>query len=224
MTNIHKLAGLRSILSREEFIRDLGAFAVLVRLDERGGRDEPAPWAFHGGDRPLSELMNEADTISSEESDDDVAIQGAVPKKSAFGGKDDDVTLTSGAPPLAIPPARGQASVHLAKLPPGKVQGDIVVGRADACDVVIPERSVSKRHAKLVVKEGPLAAGAGGVAPKTFTIIDVGSSNGVAVNGRRAKTGEPMPLHSGDVVELGDIVVLFLDAPGFYEHLPKMAG
>ena len=201
-SSVERWVERRATTDREAFVRGLGGVGVLVRLDERGGRDEPAPWAFHGGS--IHELMSEADTISADEDEDDVLIR----PRPTF--KTDEVTLTSAQAPLSVPAARGQATVHVVPAP--KAGGEVVIGRAQGCDVVVPERSVSKRHAKIVA------------AADGLRVVDLGSSNGLAVNGKRKDPGAPAPLRSGDVVEFGDVSTLFLDPATFWDHLPKMAG
>lgn len=64
----------------------------------------------------------------------------------------------------------------------------IVVGREATCDIVIPDRQVSRRHARLT--------------PSTNGIIleDLGSKNGTHFNGKRAQ--KPVILQDGDVVQI----------------------
>lgn len=81
--------------------------------------------------------------------------------------------------------------------------GKSTIGRTGANDVVLEDLGVSKRHAELVVADG------------SWTVVDVGSTNGTFVNGVRvdpfAKTG--IPVESGDVLRLGfvDCVVACQD-------------
>ena len=64
---------------------------------------------------------------------------------------------------------------------------DVVVGRNEACDVVLKSSGVSGKHARLCVKEGRLS------------IEDLGSTNGTFVNGERV--AKPTPLENGDRVK-----------------------
>jgi len=66
-----------------------------------------------------------------------------------------------------------------------------VIGRDDACNLVLDDAQVSRRHAYLI--ETP----AGEVE-----VGDLGSSNGTRVNGRRIE--QPMQLKPGDTLEVGD--------------------
>ncbi len=69
------------------------------------------------------------------------------------------------------------------------------VGRSRNCDVVLEDTGVSRRHAEL--RPGP----------EGWMIEDLGSTNGVLVNG--IQIGGPHPLDSGDRIELGSIEAVF---------------
>ena len=69
------------------------------------------------------------------------------------------------------------------------------IGRSRDCDIVLDDTGISRRHAEI------RPAGGG------WEIEDLGSTNGVLVNG--AQIGGPEPLHPGDVIELGSTEVLF---------------
>jgi predicted component of type VI protein secretion system len=68
--------------------------------------------------------------------------------------------------------------------------GGALVGRSRECDIVLADANVSRRHAEV----RPAAAG-------TWTVADLGSTNGVLVNGHRI--GGIEPLHPGDRIVLG---------------------
>jgi len=68
--------------------------------------------------------------------------------------------------------------------------GGGVIGRSRECDVVLADANVSRRHAEV----RPAAAG-------TWTIADLGSTNGVLVNGHRISGAEA--LRPGDRIALG---------------------
>ena len=70
-----------------------------------------------------------------------------------------------------------------------------VLGRSRDCDVVLGDSNVSRHHAEI------RPAGAG------WTVADLGSTNGVRVNGRPA-TGA-VPLAPGDRLELGTVPMTF---------------
>ena len=69
--------------------------------------------------------------------------------------------------------------------------GDNVVGRGVQCDVRLESSLVSRRHA-LIHWDGQSA-----------TIADLGSTNGVLLNGQRLAPHQPYPLAVGDRLELG---------------------
>jgi hypothetical protein len=73
--------------------------------------------------------------------------------------------------------------------------GGAMIGRSRDCDIVLDDSNVSRRHAEI-------APGGQG-----WRIQDLGSTNGVRVNGRQVEG--PHPLESGDRVELGTVSVTF---------------
>jgi Protein of unknown function (DUF3662)/FHA domain len=74
--------------------------------------------------------------------------------------------------------------------------GGALVGRSRECDVVLADANVSRRHAEVL----PAAAG-------TWTITDLGSTNGVRVNGRQIDGVEQ--LVAGDQIALGTAEIAF---------------
>jgi pSer/pThr/pTyr-binding forkhead associated (FHA) protein len=88
-------------------------------------------------------------------------------------------------------------------------QNELRIGRAssyfvpevDLSDDEGAEKGVSRLHAKIqVVREG-------------IMLIDLGSTNGTLLNNYRLSPNEPYPLHSGDEIRFGDLLVhLFLNA------------
>jgi hypothetical protein len=69
------------------------------------------------------------------------------------------------------------------------------IGRSRECDVVLSDPNVSRRHAEVRARGGG------------WTIADLGSTNGVAVNGARVE--RPQALKPGDRVEIGTTVLTF---------------
>jgi len=74
----------------------------------------------------------------------------------------------------------------------------VVLGRSRACDVVVEDSGVSRRHAEI----RPSGGG--------WTIRDLKSTNGVYVN--RSQIAGPTSLQSGDRIELGETEITF-EAP-----------
>ena len=72
---------------------------------------------------------------------------------------------------------------------------ELVLGRAAGVDVTVDHASVSRQHARIVLREAA-------------TIEDLGSSNGTRVDGRRLDRGQVAYVHAGSVVELGDVLLL----------------
>jgi hypothetical protein len=64
----------------------------------------------------------------------------------------------------------------------------VVIGRSRDCDIVVSDPNVSRRHAELRRDDG------------RWTIFDLGSTNGIKVNGRRVSDAT---LREGDRVTLG---------------------
>jgi pSer/pThr/pTyr-binding forkhead associated (FHA) protein len=63
-----------------------------------------------------------------------------------------------------------------------------VLGRSSACELVLADDTVSRRHAELRAEDG------------RWIVRDLDSSNGTWVNGRRVIEAEVRP---GDVLHLG---------------------
>jgi pSer/pThr/pTyr-binding forkhead associated (FHA) protein len=117
------------------------------------------------------------------------------------------------APPAArpsVPPAapvapRASAAGPLAKflVRSGALKGQrlivkvpiVNIGRADYCDMVIPDDSVSSQHAKLTRREG------------VWVLSDLGSTNGTMVDGE--KIDGDIPLAPGAFVRFGDVQLIF---------------
>ncbi len=72
--------------------------------------------------------------------------------------------------------------------------GRLTIGRADDCEIVVDDPSVSRRHAALELT----SAGA--------AVIDLGSHNGTRVNGNRVE--DRSPIVSGDVIAVGAAVLV----------------
>ena len=70
----------------------------------------------------------------------------------------------------------------------------VVIGRSRDCDIQLADSNVSRRHAELR-QEGA-----------SYWIVDLGSTNGMEVNGKRVKRAK---LRSGDTITLGSTEITF---------------
>jgi len=74
--------------------------------------------------------------------------------------------------------------------------GRVVVGRSRECDVQVDDGNVSRRHIE-IVQESPTA----------WVVVDLGSTNGTEVNGRRV--GKRTRLDDGDRIAIGNTELVF---------------
>ncbi|GAB4110188.1 MAG: hypothetical protein OHK0013_46020 [Sandaracinaceae bacterium] len=107
-------------------------------------------------------------------------------------GATDGPTALVAAPPADMgPPAR---LVMVSPPAPGAefalTRPRLRIGRAEDLEIWVNHRSISREHAELAVDNG------------SVVIRDLGSSNGVRINGVETKQG---PLRPGDVIELGQV-------------------
>jgi hypothetical protein len=101
-------------------------------------------------------------------------------------------TDTDGAPPA--PAEREIVTLTVAGRKQEITSPRVVLGRSRACDVHVADVNISRRHAELR-QEGA-----------TYWIIDLGSTNGTIVNGKRV---ERERLRDGDRITLGSTEILF---------------
>ena len=183
----------------------------MVRLDERGGKDDPTPWAFLAtpqisqtrGDPRFDSSWSEKVMFSAEEH--------APVEFDDFGESDNAFISASEAtqnlpPPAFVPDARGAATVSVvpAILGSGRV---VTLGRAANNDVCVDERSISRLHAEFRANKNG------------FVLSDKASSQGSRINGKRLSPGHSQELRSGDILEFGDVKFLFLSAESFWERV-----
>jgi len=87
---------------------------------------------------------------------------------------------------------------------PGKVfnlhAGNNLIGRDSFCEVVLNSGTVSRRHANLKVSYNK----------KKFTVIDLGSANGIIVNPSTVLKKAKMLIKSGDEIQIGEILLKLL--------------
>lgn len=66
----------------------------------------------------------------------------------------------------------------------------LVLGRDPTCDVVLPQAQVSRRHARLTLREDAV------------WVEDLGSKNGTFLNGERLPAHTPLPMKEGDILAI----------------------
>src|SRR5262245_24132161 len=72
-------------------------------------------------------------------------------------------------------------------------KSEVTIGRVQGNDVILPKGNVSKRHARIVLKDGK------------FIIVDLKSTNGTYVNGR--KITSPLVVKETDKIYIGDFIL-----------------
>jgi pilus assembly protein CpaF len=77
---------------------------------------------------------------------------------------------------------------------------EVTIGRVKGNDIVLPKGNVSKRHSRIVVKDGK------------FIIVDLKSTNGTYVNGR--KISAPHVIKDSDKVYIGDFILTVREDDG----------
>jgi pSer/pThr/pTyr-binding forkhead associated (FHA) protein len=82
------------------------------------------------------------------------------------------------------------------------VRDEITIGRKEGNTIRLTERNVSRRHARLRKADG------------AYVLEDLGSYNGVRVNGRRIESESTTPLQPGDQVVIGDYVIALQSEAG----------
>lgn len=72
-------------------------------------------------------------------------------------------------------------------------KNEVTIGRVQGNDIVLPKGNVSKRHSRIVLKDG------------RFIVVDLKSTNGTYVNGR--KITSPLVVKTGDKIYIGDFIM-----------------
>src|ERR1700761_8655624 len=86
---------------------------------------------------------------------------------------------------------------------------EVTIGRVQGNDIILPKGNVSKRHSRMVVKDGK------------FIIVDLKSTNGTYVNGR--KITSPLVVKSSDKIYIGDFILTIEDGVAALEGAPASA-
>jgi hypothetical protein len=93
--------------------------------------------------------------------------------------------------------ARYRPAPPLAFVLPSGTKASFTIGRDAACDLVLDDMTVSRRHAGLRREAG------------AWLLSDAGSTNGTRLNGWRVT--EPVPLRAGDRVTFGSMTLVVTD-------------
>jgi pSer/pThr/pTyr-binding forkhead associated (FHA) protein len=91
----------------------------------------------------------------------------------------------------------GEAAVTLPDGSERRLERQSAVGRDDVCEVQLVGKTVSRRHALLVPRDG------------RWWIADTGSANGTFLNDDRVPPGVALQLHHADRIRLGAEVLVF---------------
>ncbi len=103
-----------------------------------------------------------------------------------------DVSDKPGAQLIVIPAGANPAVVQLAEI--------LTIGRSPANELVLDDPNASRRHAEIRLLDG-----------NRYRLIDMGSSNGTWLNGKRLTV--PEDLKDGDQIKIGSVEMHFF-APG----------
>jgi len=99
---------------------------------------------------------------------------------------------TISAPPIGTLIVLDQRGYELGRVP---LAGELIIGRAAGNDVVLPRGNISRRHTRVVVREGKAL------------VIDLKTTNGTYVNGLRVQS--PITLAPNDKIFIGEFALRF---------------
>ncbi len=85
-------------------------------------------------------------------------------------------------------------------------QHELTIGRVQGNDIVLPKGNISKRHSRIVLRDGK------------FIIVDLKSTNGTYVNGKRISS--PQVLKEADKVYIGDFTLTLEGQEGLVDGAP----
>lgn len=103
---------------------------------------------------------------------------------------------------VQVPPQRNLECIQIQSLD-GQIQfqvghGDFVIGKSKdrVNGVIIGNPAVSRVHCKILYQNG------------TYFIVDMGSSNGTFLNGKRVSATEPLPIQNGSRIRIANIELM----------------
>jgi FHA domain-containing protein len=113
---------------------------------------------------------------------------------------------------VAMATATAVQYLPLVHRPKSTYSGFLSVGRADNCDLVLKEPTISKMHALFWI---PNMVG-------TWMLADGKSRNGTFLNGARLQPLAKRPLRSGDLIRFGDLAAQFWMPADLVQRLLSM--
>lgn len=167
----------------------VGRYELAARVESTGRRPQPPAPPAPSGPSPTPD--DDPDKVTRDGSSD----SGTTP--SAHDAAPDATQLLGATTPGPSSPRAALRVVSGGTPTVVRLQGRTVAGRAPSCAVPLEDSSVSREHAAFVRRDG------------TWWVVDLGSTNGTAVNDRTAAEHE---LSDGDRVRLGDAVLEFVEA------------
>ena len=88
----------------------------------------------------------------------------------------------------------------------------LLVGSSAACDIIIPDQSVSRQHVWIERKR------------EDYFIEDNHSRNGTWIDADMLPPGNPHKMVPGEMITLGSTDLIFLDPTGFYHFVTRFLG
>jgi hypothetical protein len=175
----------------QEVIDELAAYLLEHARRERLALISRPQIEFHTDERlSLGEFGIQTRTVRTQHERDE-AEQGDHGRTMVYSSAD---RVQEGLDQARAAPSRRALLVAEGKRLPIAPSG-AVIGRSRECDVVLADSNVSRRHAEI--------RPAGG---EGWTITDLGSTNGIKVNGRSVTSA---PLRPGDLLVVGTVDASF---------------
>ena len=207
-----------AVKSGTVWLRDLGSSNGTY---VNGERVRGACRLFHGDEIRFDalgwQLVGEGGDLTPVRKTDPAARQApfAAPRRHSDGSPTDTTEIAAVEPPPTVQPRLppdGETGAFIlgASEPVSGLTfhtniGRTLIGRDEDCDLVIRDRTVSGRHAELMVRaEG-------------ITITNLMATNGTRVNGEEVQTAR---LHDGDVLRFGRVNLVFKEVPVSEESRP----
>lgn len=100
---------------------------------------------------------------------------------------------------------------HVFVVASGSIGQHLSVGRDSSCDIMVPDTSVSSRHAQVTVDVGAVS------------IKDLGSRNGTSLNNRPLASGAVAEVEDGDLLTFGRFSFQYFGAHTFHAALRILA-